>query len=219
VPPVLSPRSRALKVGRFLGRHAEWIVAGIVLMVGANSVLTYDPGYVASATVVFVDTPTVEQYAIATQELIDPLSQSPLARFQDATIVGDVFARLYRSAGKLQQLRSDGLRGRLVITTKTSVLSDTPDHGPVFVMTVVAPTPATAEEGAALVLADVVAELAQQQAGYDPALSVGAAVLATPIEGSPVSGSRMRATFGFTMLALLLLISVRRVRLKIQAAR
>lgn len=216
---VLSSLGTVGRVGRFLGRFAEWIALGVLLMIGAHSVLTYEPRYVSSAALVFVDSPTVEQYAIATQLIVDPLSQSPLARFHDATIVGDVFARRYRSAGKLQELRSKGLEGKLVITTKTSVLSATPDHGPVFVITVVGPTPAAAEKGAALVLADVYAELAQQQAGYDPALSVGAALLGSPSEGVPVVGSRMRATFGFTALAVLVYVAVRGTRLQVQQAR
>jgi len=214
--PRLHWRHRALAV---LGRPVELAVLGTVLLIGAAIVVGRDADYAATSTVLFVDSPTVEQYAIATQLIVDPLSQSPLARFHDATIVGDVFARRYRSAGKLQELRSKGLEGKLVITTKTSVLSATPDHGPVFVITVVGPTPAAAEKGAALVLADVYAELAQQQAGYDPALSVGAALLGSPSEGVPVVGSRMRATFGFTALAVLVFVAVRGTRLQVQQAR
>ena len=201
-------RARAL-----LRRPLELLVIGIVLLIGAVTVVTRDVTYAATSSVLFVDSPAVAQCAVATQLDVDPSSESPLARFHDPTVVADVFVRLYRSQEKLQQLTADGMAGRLIITTRRTVVSPTPDHGPVFEMTVVADTPELARSSSHVVLDDVFAEVQRQQAAYDPELSVRAALIAEPDLGRPIGGSRARSTVGFTLLALLLGLAVRQTRL------
>ena len=208
--PRLHWRHRALAV---LGRPVELAVLGTVLLIGAAIVVGRDADYAATSTVLFVDSPTVEQHSIATQEDVDPLAESPLARFHDPTVVSDVFSRLYLSRAKQAQLLADGMQGELVITPRRNVVSDPPDHGPVFEMTVIAATPAEAQAGSQLVLGDLLDELARKQQGYDPDLSVGVVLLAEPELGQPLGGSRMRSTVGFAALAALLALGVRHIRL------
>ncbi|MCB0956569.1 MAG: hypothetical protein H6513_15890 [Acidimicrobiaceae bacterium] len=209
-PAVSSARARAHAA---LRRPVEVAVVALALLIGAATVLTRDVEYASTSSVLFVDSPTVEQYAVATQLDVDPTSESPLARFHDPTVVADVFVRLYRSREKLRELADEGMAGRLIITTRRTVVSATPDHGPVFEMTVVAASPDLARASSHVVLEDLLDELDRQQAGYEPELSVRAAPIAEPNLGRPVGGSRVRSTVGFTLLAVLLGVAVRQTRL------
>jgi hypothetical protein len=111
---------------------------------------------------------------------------------------------VYQSRGKKEQLAAEGLVGRLTVTTKSNIASQTPDHGPVLVFTVASPTPAAAAAGARLVTDDLQRELDARQAGFDPYLSVSMAVVSISDVGVLSSGSRIRAAVGFFALAMFL---------------
>jgi hypothetical protein len=178
-------------------------VGALVLAIGAWSLVSHKPTYAASNTVVFVASPTLGELELTTGRPVAPSAQSDLARFKDMTVVGDIFARVYRSRTKYDQLVSEGLEGRLDVTTKREVLSDAPDHGPVIVFTVQSRSPSAAVSGAALVANDLKNELSRRQAGADPALTVTAAVVSLADQAQLVKGSRVRSAVAFFVLALL----------------
>jgi hypothetical protein len=175
----------------------------MMLAIGGATVVSHKPTYAASSTLVFVGSPTVDELEVATGRPVDPSAESDLARFRDTTVVGDIFARVYRSRTKYDQLVSAGLDGRLDVTTKREVLSDAPDHGPVIVFTVLARSPAAAILGAGLVANDLQKELRERQAGANPALTVTANLVALPAQAELVKGSRVRSAVAFFVLALL----------------
>ena len=174
-----------------------------MLAVGAWSVVSHKTSYAANTTVVLETPPTIYQQAATTGQNINPNRQSDLARFGDVVVVSDIFARIYQSRTKYDELVAAGLHGRLTVTTKREVLSDAPDHGPVLVFTVQASSPTDAIAGAAMVAIDLQRELAQRQEGADPALTVTAAVVSSPDEALPVKGSRVRSAVAFFVLSLL----------------
>jgi hypothetical protein len=185
-------------------RHLPGLVAGaLVLALGAWSVMSHETSYAASATVVLVGPPTLSQLEVTTGQAINPNRQSELARFGDPTVVGDIFARIYQSRTKYDELVAAGLRGRLTVTTKREVLSDEPDHGPVLVFTMISPSPSDAIAGTTMVAADLQRELGQRQVGADPALNVTATVVSVADEALPVKASRVRSAVAFFALALL----------------
>jgi hypothetical protein len=117
--------------------------------------------------------------------------------------VADIYARVYQSRQKLADLRGRGVTGRLTVATKSTVASDAPDHGPVIVLSVFAPSPAGAQAQLQTVVDDFQAQLVDDQRGADPALSVTAAIASQSGQAVLVSGSRVRSAFGFVCLGLL----------------
>lgn len=185
-------------------RYLTLGVFAIVLAIGAYTIKQHPAQYASTGTVVFVGSDTISQREARSDEIVDPTTQSVLARFPNLRVVGDIFLRTYESWGKRTSLEAQGLRGRLLVTTKSDVLSDTPGHGPVIVFTVVAGDPLAARDGARLVVADVQEELARWQRGADPTLSVTGTTITSPQPGVLASGSKSRATVGFVVLAALL---------------
>jgi hypothetical protein len=185
-------------------RLLTWIVFASVLLSGAYAVAKHPKQYYANSTVVIVGAPTVPAAEVTRGTTIDPSTQSPLARFGNTRVVGDIFARVYQSSAKREQLAGEGLVGKLTVTTKSNIASQTPDHGPVLVFTVASHTAAAAAAGARLVTEDLQQELDARQAGFDPDLSVSMAVVSISDVGIIGSGSRLRAAVGFLALALFL---------------
>jgi hypothetical protein len=156
---------------------------------------------------------TIAQREARNDKFVDHASQSVLARFSSLTVVGDIFSRTYQSWSKQTALKQQGLRGRLFVTTKTDVSSDTPDHGPVIVFEVVAADPLAARDGVRLVIDDLQDELARWQRGADPTLSVTDTTIAAPVPGVLASGSRSRSAVGFVVFGALLAWSVGQIDL------
>lgn len=192
-------RWRRSVIGR---RFVSTAIGALVVLVGAVVVVRQPVSYVSSAVVVFVGAPSVAERAVILGAPVDPLAQSALARTGSTRVVGDIFVRTYRSYTKRQQLAADGLVGRLSVSTRTTVRSDTPDHGPVFVMVVTSHTPEDAVKGASLVLADVGRELIDVQRGSDASLMVQAALATEPTDAVVASGSTTRAAVGFLVLGI-----------------
>ena len=185
-------------------RFLTLAVFGFVVAIGAYSVKEHPAEYASSGTVVFVGSDTISQREARSDKLVDPTTQSVLARFSNLTVVGDIFSRTYQSWGKQTALKQHGLRGRLLVTTKTDVASDTPDHGPVIVFTVVSSDPLAAQDGVRLVIDDLQKELARWQQGADPSLSVTDTTITQSTPGVLASGSKSRSAVGFVVLAALL---------------
>ena len=131
--------------------------------------------------------------------------QSPFAR-DYVRVVGDIFARIYRGAEKRDELAAEGFVGQLTVSTTSSDLKE--EHGPVFSIGVLAPSPAQAVEGASMVVADVAAELRELQQGYDSRLSVNVTVATPPSPAIPLSGSPVRVAAAYGVLAILAAMSV-----------
>lgn len=180
------------------------------VLTGAVIIATHPVKYVSSGTVVIVGTETVAQLESRSEKTVNPADQSVLARFGDPTVVGDIFARIFSSSSRRTELERAGMRGNLEITTRRTVASLTPDHGPVIVFTVVSGSPGQARAGVELALKDFRAELARWQQGAAPGLSVSSATVTSPLDGVPLSGSRPRATVGVVALAALLAWAVGR---------
>jgi hypothetical protein len=191
---------------RHLGLHRYLTIGvfGVVLAIGAYSVRAHPVQYSSSGTVVFVGSETIAQRESRNDKLVDHSSQSVLSRFNNLTVVGDIFSRTYQSWGKRTALAQQGLSGRLFVTTKTDVSSDTPDHGPVIVFQVVAADPLAARDGVRLVIDDLKKELARWQQGADPTLSVTDTTITAPAPGVLASGSKSRATVAFIVFGALL---------------
>ena len=185
-------------------RYLTFGVFAFVLAVGAYAIKEHPAEYASSGTIVFVGADTIAQREARSDKLVDTTTQSVLSRFSSLTVVGDIFSRTYQSWGKRTALEQEGLRGHLLVTTKTDVSSDTPDHGPVIVFTVVSADPLAARDGVRLVIDDLQQELARWQQGADPTLSVSDTTITEPVLGVLASGSKPRATVGFVVLAALL---------------
>ena len=179
-------------------------VFGVVLAIGAYAIKSHPAQYSSSGTVVFVAPDTIAQREARNDKYVDHASQSVLARFSSLTVVGDIFSRTYQSWGKRMALEQEGLRGRLFVTTRTDVSSDTPDHGPVIVFEVLAADPTAALNGVRLVIDDLQRELDRWQRGADPTLSVTKTTIAAPAPGVLASGSRSRSAARFVVFAALL---------------
>jgi capsular polysaccharide biosynthesis protein len=177
-------------------------VAGVVCVAGAAVIVLHPKQYVSSATLVIVGAPTVAEREFTTRTTIDPKLRSWLARYNNPTVVADIYAREYQSRAKLDQLRANGVTGRLTVATKSSVASDAPDHGPVVVLSVFAPNPAQSQTQLQTVVSAFETQLADDQRGSDPALSVTVAIASQSAEAVLVSGSRMRSAFGFVCIGL-----------------
>lgn len=190
-----------------------------MVAIGAYTVKSHPQKYASSGTVVFVGSDTIAQREARNDKLVDPTTQSVLSRFSSLTVVGDIFSRTYQSWGKRTALARAGLRGRLLVTTKTDVSSDTPDHGPVIVFTVVADDPLAARDGVRIVIDDLQKELARWQQGADPTLSVTDTTITQPAPGELASGSKSRAAVGFVALAALLAWLVGQIDLSIRSRR
>ena len=119
----------------------------LVVAIGAYTIKSHPVQYASSGTVVFVAPDTIAQREARNDKFVDHASQSVLARFSSLTVVGDIFSRTYQSWGKHTALEQQGLRGRLFVSTRTDVSSDTPDHGPVIVFEVLAADPLAARDG------------------------------------------------------------------------
>ena len=178
-------------------------VAGVVCVAGAAAIVLHPKQYVSSATLVIVGAPTVAEREFSTRTTIDPSLRSWLARYNNPTVVADIYSREYRSRAKLDHLRSSGVTGRLTVATKSSVASDSPDHGPVVVLSVFAPSPTAAQAQLQTVVTDFEKQLADDQQGSDPSLSVTVAIASQSAQAVLVSGSRVRSAFGFTCLGLI----------------
>lgn len=216
----VSPDPRRTRTHRLL----TWGLFVLIVGGGAFVIKTHQTVYSSSGTVLMVGPESLAQREASGREVVDAAAQSGLARFGDPTVVGDIFARIYSSWAKQQELSRDGLRGKLTVTTRSSVASSTPDHGPVIVFTVVSSDPMLARDGVNMVLADVDRELHTMQRGSDPSLSVNDVKITVPTLGQQVSGSRPRSavavvTFG-ALLAWLVgqLDLLRRARLRRSAA-
>ena len=120
-------------------------VFGVVLAIGAYAIKAHPVQYSSSGTVVFVAPDTIAQREARNNKIVDHASQSVLARFSSMRVVGDIFSRTYQSWAKRTALQQQGLRGRLFVSTRTDVSSDTPDHGPVIVFEVLAADPLAAQ--------------------------------------------------------------------------
>jgi hypothetical protein len=201
------PRYAALG-GLGLHRYLTLGVFGVVLAIGAYTIKAHPVQYASSGTVVFVAPDTIAQRESRNDKFVDHASQSVLARFSSLTVVGDIFSRTYQSWGKRTALEQQGLRGRLFVTTKTDVSSDTPDHGPVIVFEVLAADPLAARDGVRLVINDLQMELDRWQRGADPTLSVTDTTIAAPAPGVVASGSKSRSVVGFVVFGALLAWSV-----------
>lgn len=177
-------------------------LAGLICLIGAAAVVLHPKQYVSSATLVMVGAPTVAEREVSTRTTIDPKLRSWLARFNSPTVVADIYARVYRSPTKLAELRSRGVTGRLLVTTKSSVSSDSPDHGPVVVLSIYSPSPAGSQQQLQTVVDDFEQRLVDDQHGSDPSLSVTTAIASQSAGALLVSGSRARAAFGFVGLAV-----------------
>lgn len=175
-------------------------VAALVCIIGATAVVLHTKQYVSSATLVMVGAPTVAEREITTRTTIDPKLRSWLARFNNQTVVADIYARVYRSSSKLAELRSEGVTGRLVVATKSNVTSDSPNHGPVVVLSVYSGSPASSQSQLQTVVDDFQQQLLDDQRGSDPSLSVTTAIAAQSAGALLVTGSRARAAFGFVGL-------------------
>jgi hypothetical protein len=178
-------------------------VGGLICLIGAAAIVLHKKEYGSSAALVVVGAPTVAEREFTTRTTIDPRLRSWLARYNSPTVVADIYARKYRSRDKLEALRAEGVTGRLVVATKSSVASESPDHGPVVVLTVYAPTPAAAQSQLDTVVADFEQQLVDDQQGADPSLSVTVAIASRSSAAVLVSGSRSRAAFGFVALGLI----------------
>lgn len=197
LPQLSTPRRR-------FHRLITWGLFGAIVLGGAYAITTHPMKYVSSATVVIVGSETVPQRAARLGEDVDPATQSVLARFGNLTVSADIFARIYESWLKQTQLARNGLNGMLDVTTKTSVVSDTPDHGPVLVFEVTSADPGSARRGVALAIADLKVEMTKWQAGADPDLSVSAVTITQPLAGLPAYGSRPRSAVGVIAFAALM---------------
>jgi len=181
---------------------AAGLAAGVVLMIGFVTIVRHPSTYVSGATLVFLGSPSVRDVQAQLGEPVDPSTQSPLAR-DDPTMVGNVFVELYDGTAKQRALAAEGFVGELDVTTVRGMSGFVPIHGPTFSIEVRASSPALAEQGVQLVVADVQSELQAQQAGFDPRLSVTVAEVAPPSAARLAAGSRIRSTVGFIGLALL----------------
>lgn len=166
--------------------------------------LTQPQHYVASATVAVVGAPSIAEREMALQATIDPSLRSWLARFDDPTVVADIYARVYKSSSKLDDLRDQGLVGDLRVETRSSVASEVPGHGPVIVFIVTSTDPTHVVDSLDLVIADFTEQLRVAQATADPTLSVSIARITESDRPLLASGSRSRAAVGFVALASLL---------------
>jgi hypothetical protein len=202
-----------------LHRYLTVGVFGVVLAIGAYTIKTHPAQYASSGTVVFVAPDTIAQREARNDKFVDHASQSVLARFSSLTVVGDIFSRTYQSWGKRMALEQQGLRGRLFVTTRTDVSSDTPDHGPVIVFEVLAADPLAARDGVRLVIDDLQQELDRWQHGADPTLSVTDTTIAAPAPGVLASGSRSRSAAGFVVFAALLAWLVGQIDLRRRSRR
>ncbi|MEY2524458.1 MAG: hypothetical protein QOJ66_3023 [Ilumatobacteraceae bacterium] len=212
------PRYAALG-GLRLHRYLTVGVFGVALAIGAYTIKTHPAQYASSGTVVFVAPDTIAQREARNDKFVDHASQSVLARFSSLTVVGDIFSRTYQSWGKRMALEQQGLRGRLFVTTRTDVSSDTPDHGPVIVFEVLAADPLAARDGVRLVIDDLQQELDRWQHGADPTLSVTDTTIAAPAPGVLASGSRSRSAAGFVVFAALLAWLVGQIDLRRRSRR
>lgn len=167
-------------------------------------VATHPIEYATSGAVVFTGSQTPFEREAATQQPVDPATQSVLSRFGDPTVVADMMARTYQSAAKQQQLRDQGLKGRLVITTKTSIISDTPDHGPVMVISSFGADPVSTRNDVKMVMEDLPKELERWQQGADPNLSVSFATVLGPKDGVREFGSKIRSAVAIIAAAALI---------------
>jgi hypothetical protein len=197
-------RRYAARRGLGLHRYLTIGLFGVVLAIGAFSIKAHPVQYSSSGTVVFVASETIAQRESRNDKFVDHTTQSVLSRFNNLTVVGDIFSRTYQSWGKRTALQQQGLRGRLLVTTKTDVSSDTPDHGPVIVFEVVAADPLAARDGVRLVIDDLQKELARWQQGADPTLSVTDTTITAPAPGVLASGSKSRTAAGFVVFGALL---------------
>lgn len=146
-------------------------VAAVLILVGRSD------RYVASESIVFVGAPTAAQREFETGRAYDPSDESPLVRFRDTTVVGDMFSRIYRGPSKRSALRERGMVGDLTVSTRRTVASDTPDHGPVLVLDLLGTDAAGIEAGLNLLTDDVQTELARFQGDANPDLSVSIEVV------------------------------------------
>jgi hypothetical protein len=194
-------------------------VFGVVLVIGAYTIKAHPVQYASSGTVVFVAPDTIAQREARNDKFVDHASQSVLARFSNLTVVGDIFSRTYHSWGKRTALEQQGLRGRLFVTTRTDVSSDTPDHGPVIVFEVLAADPLAARDGVRLVIDDLQKELTRWQRGADPTLSVTDTTIAAPGPGVPAGGSKARSAVAFVVLGALLAWLVGQIDLRRRSRR
>ncbi len=178
-------------------------IAVTLTMVGAAAVSLHRRQYVASTTVVIVGAPTISQREFSTRTTIDPSLRSWLARFDNPTVVADIYARVYQSTTQRQLLRDEGVTGRINVVTKSSVTSDSPGHGPVMVLSVFSDAPGAAVTQLGVLVDDLVARVAADQVGADPTLVVVPTVVARGDRAVPVVGSRIRSAVGFASASAL----------------
>jgi len=185
-------------------RLLTWGVFVAIVLIGAFVVATHPVEYATSGAVVFTGSQTPFEREAATQQPVDPASQSVLSRFGDPTVVADMMARTFDSAAKQQELRDKGMKGRLVITTKTSIVSDTPDHGPVMVLTSYGADPVSTRNDVRLAMEELPKELERWQKGADPNLSVSFATVLGPKDGVREFGSKIRSAVAIVAAAALI---------------
>lgn len=185
-------------------RLLTWGVFVVIVLGGAFVVATHPVEYATSGAVVFTGSQTPFEREAATQAPVDPATQSVLSRFGDPTVVADMMARTFESPAKQQQLRDQGMKGRLVITTKTSIVSDTPDHGPVMVFTAYGADPVSTRNDVRLAMEDLPKELERWQQGADPNLSVSFATVLGPKDGVREFGSKIRSAVAIVAAAALI---------------
>jgi hypothetical protein len=182
------------------------VLAGVVLLAGLLAIKAQPDTYTSGASIVFLDPPSLPELEEELGEELSQASESPLVR-DKPRIVGDMFVRIYRGSAKRRQLAQAGFAGRLSVSTVLRSYGFDKEYGPVFTIVVDAPTPLKALEGAQLVASDVVTELAARQSAYDPRLSVRAVEATPPSTPRLASGSHLRATVAFGLLALILLVT------------
>ena len=184
-------------------RRLAMIVACAVVVAGAAAVARNPKEYVASATLVIVDPPSIPELEAITNTTIDPTTRSWLANYGDPTVVADIFAEIYRGRSKGDELRAEGVVGQLVVLTKPSAASVEAGHGPVVLLGVITPVPADAIQQLEIVVADFVRELADRQQGANPSMTVTAAIAASSTQPTLVAGSRLRSALGWVLLGVI----------------
>ncbi len=200
-----APANQTRQQRRTRARHGliAAAIAVTLTMVGAAAVSLHRRQYVASTTLVIVGAPTISQREFSTRTTIDPSLRSWLARFDNPTVVADIYARVYQSTAQTKLLRDEGVSGRISVVTKSSVTSDSPGHGPVMVLSIFADAPGAAVSQLSVLVDDLVERVAADQAGADPTLVVVPTVVSRGDRAVPVVGSRMRSAVGFASSAAL----------------
>jgi hypothetical protein len=183
------------------------LIGVAVLLIGAMSVVTHPKRYASSATLLLVDSMSIEDLERQTNENVPTDGESPMARDRPP-VAADTLVRIYEGSAKQRELADAGFVGTLSVSNFVAMHGIIPEHGPILSIAVVGPSPAEAQASAQIVVDDVVEELAHRQRGYDPRLSIHANVTAQPTLGRAQTGSRVRSVLAYTVLAILVSVVV-----------